>query len=189
MQVAQEFVKQFDDSHDYLALVVVDPKTCQTANEDIIKLLVNDQVTPGVYVTLNKPAEVLEKKFQKDSIDTRLIIFIDCFSRTGDDQIRREKNILYIGSPERLSDISVSIDQAINAIPSDKKFIVFDSLSTLLIYNKSGTVARFVHFLSTKMRTLKVKGIILSMEKEQEKDLLNDLSQFCDARINVGSEV
>ena len=185
MEVAQEFVKQFDDLRDYLALVVVDPRAYQTVNEDIVKFLVSQQRTPGVYITLNKPAQVLERKFQMDNIDTRLIIFIDCFSRTGDDQIKREKNILYIGSPERLSDISVAIEQAVNAIPSEKKFVLLDSLSTLLIYNKSGTVARFVHFLSNKMRSLKVKGVILSLEKEQEKDLLSDLSQFCDARIDM----
>ena len=77
------------------------------------------------------------------------------------------------------------MDQAVRAIPGEKKFLFFDSLSTLLIYNKPITVAKFIHFLSGKMRMWRVKGIIISLEKESDKELLSELSQFCDIRLDL----
>jgi len=34
------------------------------------------------------------------------------------------------------------------------------------------------------MRMWRVKGIIISLEKESDKELLSELSQFCDIRLD-----
>jgi len=80
------------------------------------------------------------------------------------------------------------MDQAVRAVPAEEKFVFFDSLNTLLMYNKVTTVARFVHFLAGKMRTWKVKGIIVSLQKEKNKELIEELMQFCDVSIDFGEE-
>ena len=84
-----------------------------------------------------------------------------------------------------MSDISISMDQAVRAIPSDEKFLFFDSLSTLLMYNNVGTVAKFIHFLAGKMRVWKVKGIIVSLRKEKDSELIENLMQFCDVMLEL----
>ena len=63
--------------------------------------------------------------------------------------------------------------------------VYWDSLNTLLIYNDVRTVARFIHFLAGKMRTWKVKGIIVSLQKKGNEDLINELSQFCDIELEL----
>ena len=93
---------------------------------------------------------------------------------------------MFTGSPEKLSDISVAMDQAVKALPTKEKFIFFDSVNTLQIFNKPGTVARFFYFLASKIRGWRVKGIIISIEKGSNESLINELAQFCDAKIKLG---
>ncbi len=182
--VQESFRKEISNLKDYLLLVTVDAKNYQNATIDLLRFLVNIQNNPGVYVTLNKPYEVVQRNLANSSIDSRLIIFIDATSRT--EQIKKVDNCLYIGSPEKLSDISVAMDQAIRALPTAEKFLIFDSLNTLSIFNKPPTVARFVHFLAGKIREWKIKGIIITLEKETEQSLLDELTQFADSRIDFG---
>ncbi|MBI3035373.1 hypothetical protein HYY71_03550 [Candidatus Woesearchaeota archaeon] len=185
LELKETFRKEVKSLKDYILLVTVDAKSYQKASIDLVKSLVNDGKVPGVYVNLNKPYEILQRSFASSGIDTRLIIFIDAASRT---EVKKVENCLYIGSPEKLSDMSVAMDQAVKSLPTEEKFLIFDSLNTLAIFNKQSTVARFVHFLTGKMREWKVKGVVITLEKETEQPLLDELTQFADARIDIGGE-
>ena len=92
--------------------------------------------------------------------------------------IRRER--LYI-----LLLIFIILVNLLMAIPGEDKFLFFDSLSTLLLYNQMGVVAKFVHFLSGKMRVWKVRGVIISLKREHDKDLIDELKGFCDLTLNL----
>ena len=183
LELKETFKKEIKSLKDYILLITVDAKNYQKIIIDVVKSLVEQNI-PGVYVTLNKPFEIMQRILASNNIDTRLIIFIDVASRT---EAKKVENCLYIGSPEKLSDMSVAMDQAIKALPIEK-FLIFDSLNTLSIFNKQATVARFVHFLTGKMREWKVKGVIITLEKETEQFLLDELTQFSDARIDIGGE-
>jgi len=184
LELKESFKKEFKSLKDYIILVTVDAKNYQKTAIDIVKFLVNEQNIPGVYVTLNKPYDIMQRTLASNNIDTRLIIFIDATSRT---KVGKVENCLYIGSPEKLSDMSVAMDQAIKSLQGDK-FLIFDSLNTLLIFNKPPTVARFIHFLTGKMREWKIKGVIITLERETEQNLMDELTQFSDARIDIGGE-
>ncbi len=186
LELKETFKREVKSLKDYIILITVDAKAYQKAYVDIVKFLVNEQGIPGIYVTLNKPYEIMQRNLAGSNIDSRLIIFVDATSRAGG--TKRTDNCLYIGGPEKLSDMSVAMDQAVKALPKDDKFLIFDSLSTLSIFNSPGTVARFIHFLTGKMREWKVKGIIMTLEKETRHELLEELTQFSDARIDLGGE-
>lgn len=185
LEVKETFKNEVKSLKDYILLVTVDAKKYQKTVVDVVKSLVNDEMIPGIYVTLNKPFDIIQRTLANNNIDTRLIIFIDAASRT---EPRKIENCLYIGSPEKLSDMSVAMDQAVKALTTDEKFLIFDSLNTLAIFNKPETVARFAHFLTAKMREWKVKGIIITLEKETGPALLDEITQFSDARIDMGGE-
>ncbi len=170
---------------DYVALATVNPDNYQETNIEIIRYLVQEEKIPGLYVTLNKPFNVIFNLLKKEKINTDMVVFIDAVTRTAGGNVEKTQNCLYIGNPENLSDISVAMDQAVRQIPSEEKFLFFDSLDTLLIYNKPITVAKFIHFLSGKMRVWKVKGIIVSLSRESNKELIDQLNQFCDVRLEL----
>lgn len=186
LEVREIFKKESKSLKDYIILITSDSKSYQKAAIDILRVLVGEQHIPGVYVTLNKPYDVVQRNLESNSIDHRLMIFIDATSRS--EGAKKIKNCLYIGSPEKLSDMSVAMDQAVKALPTEEKFLIFDSLNTLSIFNKPATVARFIHFLTGKMREWKVKGVIITLEKETDGTFLDELTQFSDARIDTGGE-
>ncbi|MEK6974167.1 MAG: ATPase domain-containing protein [Nanoarchaeota archaeon] len=181
--IKKAYREQMNSLNEYVALALVSSKNYQETNLELIKILVNEQKTPGVYITLNKPYKTLKKIFEQKAINNSLIIFIDAI--TQEENLKKTKECLFIGSPEKLSDISIAMDQAVRAIPSEQKFVFFDSLSTLLIYHQPGTIAKFIHFLSTKMREWSVKGIIISLESDANKELINQLTQFCDLTLEL----
>jgi len=183
--VSKKFKKQLKDLKEYVALAIIDVKDYQKTNLKIIKHFTEDENIPGVYVTLSKPYKTVEKTLKSKGIDTRLIIFIDTVTKTTDGEFKKTDNCLFIGSPEKLSDISVAMDQAVRSLPSEKRFVFFDSLSILLMYNNAATVARFIHFLSGKMRTWAVQGIIVSLKKEKDNGLIDELMQFCDVKLEL----
>ncbi len=184
MDVKAKFKKGVKGLKDYIVLITVDAGNYQKSNLEILKLLVNEQKTPGVYVTLNKPFDIIQRLFKQNKIDSRLVIFIDAITQVGENK-KKVKNCLFIGSPEKLSDISVAMDQAIKALPTKERFIFFDSINTLGVFNKPGTVARFVYFLASKIREWKIKGVIISIKKDSDESLINELVQFCDAKIDL----
>ncbi|MAG91131.1 hypothetical protein CMO83_00475 [Candidatus Woesearchaeota archaeon] len=184
LEVKETLTKEIRNLKDYILLVTVNANNYQNTVTDILNFLINKQNVPGVYVTLNKPYEIIERNLLSKNIDPRLIIFIDATSRTQ--KTKKIKNCLYIGSPEKLSDISVAMDQAVKALPSSEKFLIFDSLNTLAIFNKPATVARFVYFLNGKLREWKVKGVIITLKKETDQTLLDELTQFSDAKLDLG---
>jgi len=184
-KIQKEFQEKIKDLKEYVAIATVDAKNYQKTNLGIIKHLVEGKNVPGVYVTLNKPFATIEKILKKEKIDTRLIIFIDALTKTSGGEIEKTDRCLFIGAPDNLSDISIAMDQAVRALPSKEKFVFFDSLSTLLMYNSIATVAKFIHFLAGKMRAWGVKGIIVSLRKEKDKELMDELMQFCDVILNL----
>jgi len=177
--------REIKNLKEYLVLITVDAKNYQKTNIDVIRFLIKEEKTPGVYVTLNKPYNIIERELKNSSIDPRLIMFIDGATQTAGKKNKRIKNCLFIGSPEKLSDISVAMDQAVKALPTEK-FVFFDSINTLTIFNSLSTVARFVHYLAGRMREWKIKGIVISLEKEADGSLLGELTQLSDSRIDIG---
>lgn len=180
MDIKEELQIKLGSSRDYVALATVSPRNYQSTNIEIVSYLVNIEKIPGVYVTLNRSFSYMAKALKNSAVNTDMIVFIDAVTQTAGGNIEKTKRCLFIGNPENLSDISMAMDQAVQAVPEDNKFLFFDSLDTLLMYNKPATVAKFIHFLSGKMRVWKVKGIIISLSKESNKELIEDLIQFCD---------
>lgn len=77
LELKETFRKEVKRLKDYLLLITLDAKSYQKTVIDLIKFLVNEQRIPGVYVTLNKPFEIMQRTLQSENICTRLIIFID----------------------------------------------------------------------------------------------------------------
>ncbi|PIN86416.1 hypothetical protein COV19_05020 [Candidatus Woesearchaeota archaeon CG10_big_fil_rev_8_21_14_0_10_44_13] len=183
IKIKVEYKNKLKDLKEYVVLATVDAKNYQETNLALVKHLTEEENIPGVYVTLNKPYKTMDSLFKRSGIDTGMMIFIDAVTKTSGGDIEKTDKCLFIGNPENLSDISVAMDQAVMALLSKEKFVFFDSLNTLLLFNSLSTVARFVHFLAGKMRLWAVKGIIISLEKKAHKELIDELNQYCDLKL------
>ena len=141
----------------------------------------------GVYITVNQPYSVLKKILDEGGVDTNKLFFIDCISKSASAAVSTEKtkDCLYLLSPSGLTELSISIMQALELVGGEKRFIFMDSLSTFLLYNSAGTLSKFSHFLITKLSLIGVNGIFMSVESEMDEKFLNDLQSFCQKTIRV----
>jgi hypothetical protein len=98
------------------------------------------------------------------------------------------EDCLFVSSPESLTELSIAINESVKNKGSKNRFIFFDSLSTLLLYNQAGTVTKFAHFLLGKMKTDCVETIVISLEKEMDEKMINQLSVFVDKVIKVNGK-
>ncbi|MBN2488051.1 MAG: hypothetical protein JXA98_03395 [Methanosarcinaceae archaeon] len=170
-----------------ITLVLTTPRNYNAANVALTEYLVNTRGTPGVYVTLNKPYSAMKRTLE-DKVDLRMLLFIDAITKSTGGKIEKNDECLYLDTMQNLTDLGVAIDQAIRAIPSQDKFLLFDSLSTLLIYSQEGSASKFIHFLTGKMRAFAVNGILLSLLRGEDDEFLSQLSMFCDKTIILNDE-
>ncbi|MCK5660651.1 MAG: hypothetical protein KAH86_04765 [Methanosarcinales archaeon] len=155
------------------------------ANVELLRYLIHHKKEPGVYITLNKPYTNVKNVLVEEGIDTRMILFIDAITKPSGGDAVDTGECYYIDDLKNLSDMALVIDEALLAIPFDKKFLFFDTLSTLVLYNNTGSVAQFIHFLSGKIRRWNLDAIFLSLEIESDAELLDRLTQFSDKVLKI----
>ena len=130
------------------------------------------------YVNLNKPAGTLLKEFEKYKIDVKKLYFVDATRYTD-----KYERVLHISSPKALTELTLAIDNTISLAKID--FVIFDSLSTLLIYHDPATVVRFTHNLMSLLRRSDTKTIFISLKEDMKTDFMMDLIMFADKIVNL----
>lgn len=174
---------------DFIVLVNVDAEDYLRTNIEVLKVLANEDSLPGVYITVNKPYSTIKRILENGGVNIEKLYFIDCITKTaGGDIGCDEKNVFCLDSPQNLTGLGVAMGEAIRGIPEKDKFLYMDSLSTLLLYHSSGTVAKFSHFLTGRMRMWGLRGILMAVEKEADPKFTNQLAQFCDKVITIERE-
>jgi KaiC/GvpD/RAD55 family RecA-like ATPase len=170
--------------HGEITLVLASSGKYQSVLPKVVKSFAGKKNFFGVYVTVNKPYATLNESFKRDGVKTDRMFFIDCVTKMVGGASKPSDRFLTIESPQFLTEISIAVSQAMSALPKGEKYFVLDSVSSLLIYNSSGTVARFIHFLSGKLREWDARGIFLAVDTEVEA-LLPYISQFVDKTVHV----
>lgn len=181
--ISSKLEKELKDLSEGQAILIISKsKDIIKTNTQILKLLMDGNF--GLYITVNHPYSSLKEIFAKNRVNINQMFFIDCVTKRVEENPEENERCVYVESPNNLTDISISIIEALEAIKG-KKFLFLDSLSTLLIYNSVGSLAKFSHFLISKIKLLKVTGIFISGKEKMEKNLLKQISQFCDRTIRL----
>jgi len=163
-----------------IVLTLIDPMRYQEAVLEVVKYFTAK--SKGVYVTLNKPFSVLTKNFEKVGISSDSLFFVD--GVTNVPALEENAGHSCLGAGIDLSNLCIGISRAVNKIQSEK-FLLLDSLSTLLIYNDTKAVSKFAHLLTEKMRRWNTAGSLLTVEMNSEKDVVSQLAPFCDKVVKI----
>ena len=172
-----------DLTRPYLAMLVVGTSDYLDASVQSAKVLTKSM--PGVYVTVNRPYTKLLEVFKKNKIDVSKLIFIDAITAVAVSDIKDEENCIFIQHPSDMTNLGVAVLETLKAIPGEK-FLLVDSISTLLSYNSAEKVTHFLHSLAGKLSVLKATGLFLALEGETEKLVEDVTSQFCDKIVELG---
>jgi len=190
MKTIKELLTYLKDvPNEFIVLINVNAQDYLKANTKILKVLANDDKLPGVYITINKPYKTMKNILEKEGVDTKQMYFIDCITKTaGGDISDKGEKVFYLDSPQNLTGLGVAMGEAIRSIPETDKYLFMDSLSTLLLYHNNGTVAKFSHFLTGKMRLWGLRGILMAIEKEADPEFSDQLAQFCDTVVTLDKD-
>lgn len=135
------------------------------------------QKIPGVYVCINKPTQDILKGFSTQLNQTQ---FVDAITAlTGKGTIDSQQ-ITFIDSPLALVELNLAISDRMRGLVSNQKFLIVDSISTILVYNSPQSVEKFCHTVIAKNRSENVTGLFLMIESEDHHDVVETLAQFVD---------
>ena len=137
-----------------------------------------------VYVTITKPYENIVKQFGNIS-EVRNIKFIDCISRAAGISTV-DPNCIFIESPTMLEKLGLEIINIFKEVDEKvNKYLLLDSLSTLIIYNDPEIVTEFFYHLANKSRARNIHTISLAIEEEEVDRYLNKLIYLNDKILKV----
>lgn len=143
---------------------------------------------PGIIVSVNKPVSDLQDFLGKRGISYEKFFFVDCITETSDVHNEKLANAKYLESPKNLLEISVELEKLLRENKGAPPFVLVDSLSTFLLYNKPDVLERFIHNLSSKMHEHKNQGVFLMIRTRENADFIEIVSQFCDNVIEVSEK-
>lgn len=138
------------------------------------------------YVSLNKLYKALNKNLDAKQIAKERFFFVDAITKSVIPNPPSFDNCVYVTSSSALTELSICLNEALST--EAFQCLLFDSLSTLLIYNKSEVVTQFVHDQMGKVMSANCVAIFTCLEGDTNSDLIKNLGMFVDQVIHLGEE-
>lgn len=184
LDLLQEIVKN------KFLLILLEEKEYLSRLDEIIKSVEKTR-TKICYVCLSKPyADVMEELKNKE-INIADFFFIDVLTS----HYRKPgpiENCIFVPTPTDLAAIRIAIKRAIE----EKECIVilFDTISTLLIYQETSSIVKFTHHLLAEEKHENIKKLFIvlkgdSVPIEESQRLVGDLKMFADKTLDLGASV
>lgn len=172
----------FDFSQDQQYLVMLPGDTYADRLLDLCKSL--DRSFDSVcYVTLVKMLQSIVQSFETHGINYNKFEFIDACTETVVKRFLPSKKAIYIDAPNALTDILLAISRTLDS--KKTPILLFDSVSVLLIYNDQKTVSKFVHALTTMLRSKGVKGVLACLASDDSAGAISQIEPFFDRVIRL----
>ncbi|NQU79654.1 hypothetical protein HQ545_07835 [Candidatus Woesearchaeota archaeon] len=170
-----------------------------TGEKKVIYNYISDALndnTPVLLISTDKSPEEIKKDMLQHKIfitkfeTKKTMKYIDCYSQQTDELIKDTPSIRRVSGPLALNEISIALSDI------EKEFIrlgqhhniIFNSLSTLLMYSNPQMVGRFLQVIIAKVK--KAGGsILLTMEEGMhDEKVIVTIEHLMDAIIHVKKE-
>ncbi|MFH1721845.1 MAG: hypothetical protein ABH950_04480 [Candidatus Altiarchaeota archaeon] len=151
----------------------------------LLAIVLNEKSQGGVYISVSRPFRYILNNLEENDIEIEDLFAIDCVSRMAGKVSEKMDTVAYVENPSSLEEISMYMDRMLMKVGSGKKFILLDSLSSILIYNNQKSVKEFTHFIINKMRLEGLGGFILTQEKKEAQDLIQTIQPLLDKEIHL----
>jgi KaiC/GvpD/RAD55 family RecA-like ATPase len=168
-----------------LYLVLSPAAAMKQTNVGIVREITAEGAT-AVIITTNQPYPVLRKLYVQEGIDLARVRFIDAITKYAVGKVPDDaENVIFVKSPEDLTDMGIAIAQTLTSVREEEVFILFDSVSTMLIYLSSANISRFIHFVTSRLKIAGIAGVFLAVEKGLDPLLLSQLTTFVDEVVDM----
>lgn len=170
-----------------LYLVISPAEKLKLYNSEIIRQLILDNHSV-IVVTTNQPYTTLIRNYENYGLDLSRIWFVDAITKCALGRIPQEaNNCRFVKNPANITDLGIVISDVLNNFPDEKPCILFDSISTMLIYISSINISKFLHFITNKLKILNSPGIFLAVDKSLDPLLMTQIVTFVDEVIDTES--
>jgi archaellum biogenesis ATPase FlaH len=167
-----DVVKELDENQTVLAIM---PSIAyNSVSLDITKKLSKKNVC---YVTLNKTFPSISDALKKKGVNVNNMVFIDAISKSIRSVPDQDKNCYFVSSPAALTELSLAITKFLE---HDFDYIIFDSLTNLLVYESKAPVAKFLSSLINKIKNTKTKAIFYVLDIKDHSNLIQQAEMFVD---------
>ncbi len=167
-------------------LILASPATLRQRNIDVI-MQVSALGYHTIVVTTNFPYTVLRKLYGEKGVDLASVSFIDTVTKASIGTATDIPGVVrYINSPSNLTDMGIAVTEELKEKTGKKVCILYDSISTMLIYLTSPNISKFIHFVTNKLRLMDISGVFLAVEKGLDPMLMSQLTTFVDTVIDAG---
>lgn len=168
---------------DYIVLIETTAEKAFEVTMALVKLL-SKKNDKGIIISVNRPYTNLINLYKKNDIDVSKMFILDCISKIQNAHINAN-NVAFMDNASALTDISLMINERLNNSPGKKKFVFFDSMTTMLIHNQPYVFARFIHSVFTKMRLQGIGGVLISLQDKTNREIRAEIAQLCDKVIKI----
>jgi hypothetical protein len=139
-----------------------------------------------IIVTINFPYNILSKLYVENGVDISTVSFIDAVTRNSIGSAENIPGVVrFVNNPANLTDLGIAVTEVLKDHSGKKVCILYDSVSTMLIYLSSQNISKFIHFVTNKLRLMDLSGIFLAVEKGLDPMLISQLTTFVDTVIDT----
>jgi hypothetical protein len=166
-------------------LVLSSPSTVRQRNMDVIREL-SALGYHTVVISTNFPYSILRKLYNENGIDPNTVSFIDAVTHRSIGTAENIPGVVrFINSPGNLTELGIAVTEALKDHSGKKVCVLYDSISTMLIYLSSANISKFIHFVTNKLRLMDISGVFLAVEKGLDPMLMSQLTTFVDQVIET----
>ena len=167
-------------------LVLATPGSLRQRNIDLIREI-SQYDFHTVVITTNFPYSILTRLYADQGIDLGKVSFIDAVTRNSLGSVANIPGVVrFINHPSDLTEMGIAVTEVLKDLSNKKVCILYDSISTMLIYLPSSNISKFIHFVTNKLRLTDISGIFLAVEKGLDPMLMTQLTTFVDTVIDSG---
>ncbi len=134
------------------------------------------------------PADIINKA-STFGINLTNSKFIDCYTATlGGAEPPSTDKIKIVPGPSALNDISLAINEAIRESNGKKMRVVFDTLSTFVLYNSQDSMRKFLSVIEGRLKTAGATTLYLVDEGVHDRQLVSVLQQGMDEVFTIADK-
>jgi KaiC/GvpD/RAD55 family RecA-like ATPase len=144
----------------------------------------------GLFVTTNESARSIHADIEVMAGEVSASLrMVDCVSEQQSIEGRLPKDrVEYVNSPGDMTGVGIGISEQLRRFAeeeTERTRVVFDSLSTLLMYSDAETVFRFLHVLTGRIDGVDAVGLFTIDPTTHDRETVNTLKQLFDGAIEI----
>ncbi len=138
-----------------------------------------------VYIGSIKTSDKVKSMLEERDIDTEKVLFFDMATKVSGEAPENVKNTVFF-DPEDINQVNMQLDDAVEAKPEDRDaMIIFDTISTLSIYNDEDVIIEFLQKLSNKMSGWPLKSVLIGVEEEMDEKLTEAVNSSVENTVDL----